>query len=279
MISAPEESIGSERVGHWKLVAAGTIVLTILLIGAWYGGRESAGFDAQRLSVELDQLQQQVADNQLALKKQKEVIDQLQRALHNAGKTNSVAVQADLRRQLLKAQAEANEYKDIVERERQAAEDNSRLVEALSHPEAHLVPMKGAEAAADSTAYALLIDNSHLTLVASNLPQLDDGRQFQLWIVRKEDPKIISAGVFDADDNNRALVSINDRSVLSDLALVEVTEEPDGGSEAPTGTKLFETLSSAGEAGRSAVPELGKFTAITPPTESSLPLSHRDTSR
>ncbi len=77
--------------------------------------------------------------------------------------------------------------------------------------------------------------------MASRLPKLADGRQFQLWALRRQNPKMVSAGVFSADEDSCALMNFDDRSVLSDLALLEVTDEPQGGSAEPTGAKLMET--------------------------------------
>ncbi len=51
-------------------------------------------------------------------------------------------------------------------------------------------------------------------------------------------------------------MSFDDASVLSDIALIEVTDEPEGGSSAPTGTKLLEAGSGSTEAARSGGEEL-----------------------
>lgn len=256
-------SIHAANANRWRLVAASAAVLALLIAGAWYAGRESAGLDAQRFGAELNALSQQVASTQLALQQEKARTDELQKALASAGKTAALALESELRQQLSRAQAEANTYKQIIEREREAAVDDLRLLDALSHPGAHLLPLKGSEAAADSTAYALLVQNSRLLLVASHLPKLEENHQFQVWVVRKEDPKVVSAGVFTPDNGDRAFMSYDDGSILSEIAQVEVTEEPQGGSSAPTGTKLLESAASA-EPARSVSGETAR------PTEASL---------
>jgi anti-sigma-K factor RskA len=85
----------------------------------------------------------------------------------------------------------------------------------------------------------LIVEHSRLVLIASNLPKLDNQRQFQCWIVRKKNPKIVSAGVFSPNDENHAVLEFEEPSVISDISLVEVTNEPRGGSSEPTGTKLL----------------------------------------
>ncbi len=266
-------------MNRWRPFAIGAVILALLVPGAWYAGRESAGRDAQQIGSEVDQLAHQVASTQLALQQQKAQTDQLQKALTASGKAAAVTRETQLRQQLLKAQAEANNYKQIIERERQSATDNSRLVDALSNPRAYLLPLKGSEAAADSTAYALLVENSRLLVVASNLPELENGKQFQVWVVRKEDPKFVSAGVFAPDSTRRAFMSYDEPSILSGIAQVEVTEEPDGGSSAPTGAKLLESTSGAIEPARPDGEEAERVNEEGLPTGASLRYRHRGTSR
>lgn len=274
-LASETPAIRQRTTGRWALVAAGAATVTLLIVAAWYAGREAGGLEAQRVSGELNQLSQQIASTRLALAQERAKSAQLEKALKGSNKTAALALESQLRRQLLQAQAEANQYKAILDRERQASSDNSRVLDVLSSSGARLIPLKGAEAAAQSIAYALIVERSHLLFVASNLPELPEGRQFQLWLVRKQDPKVVSAAVFAADDDNRAFISFNEASVLSDIAQLDVTEEPDGGSSAPTGAKLFE---SAAEPGRPAsdTPSASEGNARV---ESSLPFPHRGTSQ
>lgn len=193
----------------------------------------------QRLGLELNRLKQKVTATQLDLQQQKKMTENLNRALSNTGRSDSLALVANLRRQLLETQAEASQYKEVIELEQKALAANTQLLDALSSPGAHLLPMKGAEAAADSTAYALIVASSRMLFIASNLPKPPEGKQYQLWVLRRQEPKLVSAGVFSPDERNRAVMNFDASSVLSDIAELEVTEEPEGGSEAPTGNKLM----------------------------------------
>ena len=148
--------------------------------------------------------------------------------------------QKSIHQQLLRAQAQASAYKAILEREQETSIDNARLVDALSLPGARLIAMKGIDGAAHAVAYALLVENSRLVFVASNLPQLPEGRQFQLWLLRKDEPRVVSAGAFTPDTANRSTVYFDDASLVSEISLLAVTEEPEGGSSAPTGTRILE---------------------------------------
>ena len=243
-------ALGGQTLAHrsaegigigWRWLLPSALVLTTLLIATWHAGRQSAQLDSQRLSAQMDLLTQQTTSNKLALERQRNKTSELEQALKSSGKNANLGRLTQLHQQLLLAQAEANQYKSIIRREQQNSIDDRHFVDALSAPGAHLLAMKGMDAAAKATAYALLDDSGKLMLIACHLPKLADDRQFQLWIVRKQDPKTISAGTFSADESSRALINFDDPSVPLQPSLLVITEEPQGGSSEPTGTKLLET--------------------------------------
>src|SRR5437868_7630672 len=121
---------------------------------------------------------------------------EVEKALNSGGNSNVLDQQARMRRQILELQAEIGQYKAIMERQERALSDNLRVLNALSTPGAHLFLMKGTGTAANCTAYALIVENSKIVLIANNLPKLDEKRQFQFWVIRKEEPKTVSAGMF-----------------------------------------------------------------------------------
>src|SRR5581483_897941 len=235
----PSASNGQAQAVRWGL-SAGAAALGALVVAAWYSGHASGALQQQRLSAELNRATQQAAAAQLRLNAETAKVEEFRRAWQSAGKNTAIDQQARLQRELLKAQAEAGQYKAILERDRQALAENTRLISALWTPGARLMALKGSEGAAGSIAYAIVIENSKLVFIASNLPKLAADRQFQLWVVRKQDPKIVSAGVFSSDGNSHGTLDFDGGSVLSDIAFLEVTEEPQGGSLGPTGAKLLE---------------------------------------
>ena len=101
--------------------------------------------------------------------------------------------------------------------------------------------MRGGEGTTNAVAYVLLIEKSRLVFVGSNLPKPSADHQFQLWLHRKEEPKVVSAGVFAPDNKNHAVVEYAEASLLSEISFVAITEEPTGGSSAPTAARLFDT--------------------------------------
>jgi anti-sigma-K factor RskA len=266
------------RSSRWRLLAGAGLIFTFLLVAAWYTGRQSAGLEAQRVSADLNQLAQQLASTQLALTQEKAKSDQLEKSLKGSDKTARLALESQLRRQLLQAQAEASQYKAILDREHEANTSNSLLVDALTNPRAHLLALKGTASATESIAYALIVENTRVMFIASKLPQIGEGRVFQLWIVRKQDPKFVSAGVFKPNDDKPVLMSFDDSTVLSDIASIAVTEEPDGGSGAPSGAKLLESSNGAADPSRSRIEEPSSSEANLP-VESSPRYQRHGTSR
>jgi hypothetical protein len=224
---------------RWWIVALSAAILVILIFGTWYAGRQSGSIQDEGLSSALNQLTQQVASMKLQLDDERAKRHEIERALISAGKNSMIDQQAQMRRQILELEAAAGQYKAIIDRQERALADNLRLLSALSTPAAHLFLMKNSGAAANCTAYALVVENSKIVLIASNLPKLGNERQFQLWVQRTEDPKMVSGGVFAAGDDNRSLVEFDDPSFISHISLIEVTDEPRGGSSQPTGAKLL----------------------------------------
>lgn len=224
---------------RWWVVALGAAILVILICGTWYAGRQSASIQDRGLSSALNQLTQQVASMKVQLDDERTKRQEVERALISVGKNSTIDQQAQTRRQILELQAAAGQYKAIIDRQERALADNLRLLSALSTSGAHLFLMKDSDAAAHCTAYALIVENLKIVFIATNLPKLGQQRQFQLWVERSKDPKIVSAGAFTAADDNRVVLEFDDPSVMSDISLIDVTDEPHGGSSEPTGTKLL----------------------------------------
>ena len=76
-----------------------------------------------------------------------------------------------------------------------------------------------------------------VVLLASNLPRLEAGRIFQMWLVPKKGAPI-SAGLFSADPTGQALYVREGAFDLSTIAAVAVSVEPEAGSAAPTTTPI-----------------------------------------
>jgi hypothetical protein len=215
-------------------------MLSALLLATWYAGRQSIRLDAQPVSADLNRLAQEVATNHIRLQEEIQKRSEVERQLGSSGRS-AIGQASRLQQTLVKSQAEAQEYKTVIARDSQLSTDNTRLIGMLNSVGARLLAMRGGEGTTNAVAYVLLIEKSKLVFVGSNLPKPSADHQFQLWLHRKEEPKIVSAGVFAPDEKNHALVEYTEASLLSEISFVAITEEPTGGSSAPTTVRLFDT--------------------------------------
>jgi hypothetical protein len=236
----PDANSGRGKVAwNWGWAAAATAVIAMLISGAWFAGHESGSIEAQRLSAELNQLSSLAAKRQVLLDEAIRREAEFQNQLRSPGGEDELRKREDMRRQIMALDAEVNEYKALLGRQKNEQNDNARLIHLLTRPGVRLVPMKGAEIAEGTPAYAFVMEGSRVIFVAANLPKLPGEKQFQLWLLRSQDPKVVSAGTFVADDGNRAIVEFSDPTQVADLTAIAVTDEPKGGSAEPTGTKLL----------------------------------------
>jgi len=240
----PRPDAGGDRpkitwTRHWGWLSAAAAVVLILIAGAWFAGHESGSIEAQRLSAQLEQFTSLAANRQALLSDATRREQELEGQLKSAGDADALRKREDMQRQIMALDAQVNEYKLLLTRQKGEADENARILSVLSHPGVRLVPMKGAEIAKSTPAYALVEEGSHVIFVATDLPKLPDQRIFQLWLLRSQDPKVVSAGTFAPDEEGRALVEFADPTQVSDLTALAVTDEPNGGSTDPTGTKLL----------------------------------------
>lgn len=216
------------------------IAVIVLIVGAWYAGRQSGQMDAQPVNAELNRLVHLFASTQVQLHQEKEKGQAMQKALSVGGRADVMKSEASLERQLSEAQAEAEQYKAVLARDREDAFDEADILGVLTSPKVQLIPLKPAQRASKSLAYALLAKNSRLIFVGSRLPHPQKDRQFQFWLLRKEEPKVVSAGVLAPDGGDRTVLRFDNPSLLSGITELDVTEEPMGGSSSPTGPEVFQ---------------------------------------
>lgn len=215
-------------------------MLSALLLATWYAGRQSIRLETQPVTADLDRLVQQVATDHIQLQEEIQKRMAAERQISSSGRS-AIGQASRLQQSLVRSQAEAQEYKTVIAHDSQLSSDNTRLIGMLNSPGARLKPMRGGEGTGNAVAYVLLIEKSKLVFVGSNLPKPSKDHQFQLWLHRKEEPKFVSAGVFTPDEKNHAVVEYTEASLLSEISFVAITEEPTGGSSAPTTAGLFET--------------------------------------
>lgn len=80
-------------------------------------------------------------------------------------------------------------------------------------------------------------DGKYGTLVVDDLPELEEGYQYQLWLTN--DGNRISGGLFSVSKSGYAAMEIWTKEPLDSFDAFGITVEPAGGSPGPTGEKVM----------------------------------------
>ena len=132
--------------------------------------------------------------------------------------------------------ATANE-RLVADARRDAGEARTTLAVLVS-PDLARIDLKGQPPAPAASARAFWSRTRGLVFTASNLPQLPQGRVYQLWVVTAQ-PAPISAGLMKPDDQGSVTAMFSTPPNLPPPVAMAVTIEPEGGVPAPTGDKYL----------------------------------------
>lgn len=196
----------------------------------------------EQLRSSLDQANQQIADAQrdtvrfqTDLKTAQLQIAAQQSSLRDS-EERSVKAAADaatIRMQLAKAQDEAH-------RAALLAAQNQQMARLLESPQLRQLPLKVVGPGADDTTGRVVWDNDRgLMFISHGLPELADGHVYQLWILRRGQTSMASAGAVQVDSRGRGIAYLPPGDDLNNFAGAVVTDEPSGGSTAPRGHQIL----------------------------------------
>lgn len=106
----------------------------------------------------------------------------------------------------------------------------------IASPGAYTLPVS------DGNVAGSLIINSEKSsaiLILANLPELEKGKTYQIWFI-KPDGGRVSAGLINVNrDGSITIASLASKDSLQSYTGIGVTVEPTGGSDQPTGPKVF----------------------------------------
>jgi anti-sigma-K factor RskA len=129
-------------------------------------------------------------------------------------------------------------------------EDNTRLqlqrdklsaeMSALAARDTRTISLSGQQVSPEASARVFLEPEQRRAIVFfTNLPRNAKDRSYQLWIIRADQPKPQSAGVFDAGPSGNASLVIENLPIATEIKALAVTLEPHGGVEQPTNTNFY----------------------------------------
>ncbi len=100
------------------------------------------------------------------------------------------------------------------------------------------IPLTGTDFTPKATGMLVVSqDGEHGTLVVDGLPGLDEGYQYQLWLIR--DGQRTSGGLFSVSDEGYGSLWVDSPQPLVGYSDFGITIEPAGGSPGPTGDKVL----------------------------------------
>lgn len=111
---------------------------------------------------------------------------------------------------------------------------------ALSAQDTRTIALSGQEIAPSASARVFLEPNRRRAIVFFHaLPVNPNDKSYQLWIIRADQPKPMSAGVFDVTQSGDASIVIENLPVATEIKALAVTLEPRGGVDQPTNTTFY----------------------------------------
>jgi len=113
---------------------------------------------------------------------------------------------------------------------------NEFALSMLAYPNTQALPISGKDVSG-----SVLVDRERNTvaLVMWHLPQLNNNQTYQAWLIEPNGERV-SAGTFRPQENESYTTHpVYSHQNLADFNAIGVTVEPVGGSEQPTGPRLF----------------------------------------
>jgi hypothetical protein len=140
---------------------------------------------------------------------------------------------ASLRQALARREAEVQRYT------RQLT-DLRGVLRVLQSPALKQVEMAPSDAGVGrASARALVAPDGGLLILARQLPVLPTSKCYQLWILRKSGPAIVSGGLLATDGSGGGILYVPPSESLTVATGFAITDEPAGGSVTAKGHKLL----------------------------------------
>lgn len=117
------------------------------------------------------------------------------------------------------------------------AQQADLAVAILTAADMRRIDLQGFDVSRDATARAYWSGAKGLLIVADRLPAPPPGRIYQVWLIAGGGAGPVSAGLIDGRAGRGMLIVPPPGGVTGSSVTVAVTDEPDGGLAAPTGSK------------------------------------------
>jgi anti-sigma-K factor RskA len=133
------------------------------------------------------------------------------------------------------------QIRELQQRQAELAERLSQdqtAIAMLAYPSTQALPV---QAEVENVAGSMLVDNDKMiaVLVVWNLPQVETGQTYQVWLIDPDGGRT-SGGLFKPVEGQRyTTTTIWSPQPFREFTGIGVTLEPEGGSDAPTGSRVL----------------------------------------
>lgn len=123
----------------------------------------------------------------------------------------------------------------------QLARERDQVSSVMAYGQGQPRELQGTEVAARSSGRLYgKADQTSFLLAVHNLPRLEQGKTYQVWLVTASGERI-SGGTFSLDSQGYGWIVVTPPKPLNEYRSVGITIEPDGGSPGPTGPRVMGT--------------------------------------
>jgi anti-sigma-K factor RskA len=140
-------------------------------------------------------------------------------------------------------EGENEKFRRVIDDQQRRIQQNTQLAAFFASPDLKFYRYTGTGNGPSAKAHVVMQSGSKAVFYAFHLPKLPAGRTYQLWLIRGQNPAIVSGGIFQADPDGNAVVQFSDAGMLRDVRQFAVTDEPSGGSPGPTGKQFLRAAS------------------------------------
>ncbi len=147
---------------------------------------------------------------------------------------------AELQATVIQLTADVRRLEGEARRQAEASRDTLATVQGALDDRATRVTLRAIDPAAGrATANATVTPDGRVLLVARGLPALPPDKCYQLWVIRRDNPTILSAGVVTVSAQGQAIHSARVGGAGGPITGFALTDEPLGGSVESRGRKLL----------------------------------------
>ncbi len=120
------------------------------------------------------------------------------------------------------------------------ARDYQNALQLALNPGSRRVALRAVDrAAGGATASALLAADGRLLVTTRDLPPLGSDKCYQLWIIRRDTPAVVSGGVLNDAPSGQVVHIARVEGRADRVTGFAITDEPAGGSDSSRGRKLL----------------------------------------